>query len=223
MRKEKSEKRSILARDRGRSDGNSALRSLPHAYYTTHSSGLLEEAKMAVLHNLGSSIPMVPFQHFLQYLAPPQPDFDLNATIQSLKSGSNPVLTSSNRWSKFPEVPGDPQCLDDEVFGSMSYIFTKIVVAVAANSGGRLREEARKVDFLQNPSPVPESAHRRNGSRPDGYLVLKDRNKGMSEDWKREDTPWADIVLSCEYKRKDGRHELCDVCICHIGGFDIAC
>ena len=158
---------------------------------------------------------MVPFQHFLQYLAPPQPDFDLNATIQSLKSGSNPVLTSSNRWSKFHEVPGDPQCLEDEVFGSIPYIFTKVVVAIAANSGGKLREEARTVDFLQNPSPVPESADRCTESRPDGYLVLKGRNEGISL--------WTDIVLSCEYKRNDGRQDLYDVCICHIRGFDIAC
>ena len=106
----------------------------------------------------------------------------------------------------------------------MPYIFAKVVVAVAANSGGRLREEARTVDFLQNPSPVPESTHKRKESRPDGCLVLKDRNKGMSEDWRRDDTlVWSDIVLSCEYKRKDGRQDLHDVCVCHIRGFDIAC
>jgi hypothetical protein len=63
----------------------------------------------------------------------------------------------------------------------MPDIFTKVVAAVAANSGGRLKEENRTVDFLQNPSRAPTSADRCNESRPDGYMVLKDRNKEMSK------------------------------------------
>lgn len=69
---------------------------------------------------------MVPFHTFLDYLAPPQPDFDLNATIQSLKLGSEPVLTSSNRWSNIPEAPEDSRCSEDEleVPSPMPDIFT---------------------------------------------------------------------------------------------------
>jgi hypothetical protein len=61
----------------------------------------------ARLHDLGSCAPMITFQTFLDYLAPPQPDFDLNATMQSLKLGSEPALTSSNQWSMFSEAPKD--------------------------------------------------------------------------------------------------------------------
>ena len=91
----------------------------------------------------------------------------------------------------------------------MPEIFTKVVAAIVANSHGRLSEENRTIDFLQNPIRAPESDDRDDESRPDGYFVLKHRNKVMSEDGKREDILWADIVLSCEYKQKD--HYLDDV------------
>jgi hypothetical protein len=52
-----------------------------HAYQ----SDLLEGARLAVLEDLGSSVPMIPFQTFMDHLAPPQPDFDLDKTMISLK------------------------------------------------------------------------------------------------------------------------------------------
>ena len=103
---------------------------------------------MAVLYGLGSCIPMIPFQTFLNYLAPPQPDFDLNATMQSLKLGSEPVLTSSNRWSKFSKAQRDSQGSEDGLFSPMPEIFTKVVDAIVANSGGKLKEDHRTVDFF---------------------------------------------------------------------------
>jgi hypothetical protein len=157
---------------------------------------------------MGSYAPTIPFQTFLDYLAPPQPEFDLNATMQSLKLGSEPVLTSSNRWSKFAEAPKHSQGSDDGVFSPLPEIFTKVVLAIIANSDGKLKEDNRTVDFLQNPSQIPSSAERDDDtqeSRPDGYLVSKDA--------KKEDILWADIVLSCEYKREDGDGDLDDVCI----------
>ena len=147
-----------------------------HSYQTD----LLEHARLAVLHNMGSYAPIIPFQTFLDYLAPPQPEFDLNATMQSLKSGSEPVLTSSNRWSKFAEAPKDSQGSEDVVSTLLPEIFTKVVVAIVANSGAKLKEDNRTVDFLQNTSQTPTSAERddeTHESRPDGYLVLKDAKK----------------------------------------------
>jgi hypothetical protein len=176
-----------------------------------YQSDILGDARLAVLHDLGPYAPMIPFQTFLDYLAPPQPDFDLNSTIQSLKSGPQPGLTPSNRWSKFAKAPKDTQGSEDSVFSPITEIFTKVVVAIVANSGGKLEEENRTVDFLQNPSLAPTSAERRNESRPDGYLVFKDRKKEMSKNTKKEDIFWADIALSCEFKRKDGGDELDDV------------
>jgi hypothetical protein len=178
-----------------------------------YQSDILEDAKLAVLQDLGTFVPMIPFQTFLDYLAPPQPEFDLKATMQSLKSGPQPGLTPSNRWSKFAKAPKESQGSDGEdgVFSPIPEIFAKVVGAIVANSGGKLEEENRTVDFLQNPSLAPTSAERRNESRPDGYLVLKNRNKEMSKDGNKEDILWVDIALSCEYKRKDGVDDLDDV------------
>jgi len=178
-----------------------------HAYQ----SGQLEDARLAVLEDLGSYVPEIPFQTFLDYLAPPLPDFDHDVTMESLKSGSEPALSSSNRWSKFPKDPKDSQGSEDRVFSPMPEIFTKVVVAIAANSGGKLNEQGRTVDFLQNPSRAPTSAERLNESRPDGYLVMKKRNKVISKDGKDEDVFWADIALACEYKRKGGTDDVDDV------------
>ena len=152
-------------------------------------------------HELGSCsrIPVISFLAFLDYLAPPQPDFDLNATMQSLRFGSEPSLTSSNRWSKISKTRKDFRGSEDNVFSLIPEIFTRVVVAIAANSRGKLSEEDRTIDFLQNPSLAQTWDKRDNESRLDGYLVLKRRSKVMSEDG-TEDILWDDIVLSCEYK-----------------------
>jgi hypothetical protein len=90
----------------------------------------------------------------------------------------------------------------------MPEIFTKVVAAIVANLGGKLNEDKRTVDFLQNLSWAPILAERRNKSRPDGYLVLKDSGKEMSKNGKEKDILWADIVLSCKCKRNDGGDDL---------------
>jgi hypothetical protein len=87
----------------------------------------------------------------------------------------------------------------------------EVVAAIVAKSGGGLCEEARTVDFLQNPSLAPTSTERHNESRPDGYLILRHRNKDMSKDGTREYIRWADIVVTWEYKLKDGYDDLDDV------------
>ncbi|KAF9508712.1 hypothetical protein BS47DRAFT_1365754 [Hydnum rufescens UP504] len=59
------------------------------------------------------------------------------------------------------------------------------------------------VNLDQNPSRALTSAASHNATRPDGYLLLKDRlnDKVIS---------WVDIALSCEYKWEDGIDELDD-------------
>ena len=87
------------------------------------------------------------------------------------------------------------------------------MVAIIANSGGKLKEDNITVDFLLNPSQAPTSAERHKRSRPDGYFVLKNRSKAMSKGGRKEDIlHWGDIVLIWEYKRKGGVNELDDVC-----------
>jgi len=85
-------------------------------------------------------------------------------------------------------------------------IFKKVVDAMILNSQTKLTKEHCSIDFLQNPNRAPTSAERYNASRPDGYMVVNDRLNA-------EVISWSDVVLSCEYKRKDGDEELDDVSV----------
>lgn len=184
----------------------------------------LADARLAVLQDLGECIPMISFQEFLDSLAPPCPHgFNLAATMESLKSGSAPVLTSENRWSMFPKAPKDLDGSEGEIFRPIPEIFKKVVLAIIENSGGQLKDSDSTVDFLQNPDRAPSSAEMRNGSRPDGFFVLKGwekkaprKDKGKKQKQKlkeKQDILWSDIVLSCEYKKADRIEDLNDVCI----------
>jgi hypothetical protein len=139
----------------------------------------------------------------MDHLAPPQPAFNLNATMTSLQSGSVPILDRSNRWSKYKKAPKDMDCTEIAAFQPMEEIFTAVTKAIIENSQGKLTEDKRTVDFWQNPNGVPMSNDRKNLSRPDGYSTLKGADK--------KSVKWDDITLSCEYKKKDGGDDLDDV------------
>ena len=138
--------------------------------------------------------------------------------MQSLKSGSEPVLTSSNRWSKFAEAPKDSQGSEDGVSSPLPEIFTKVVVAIVANSGGNLKEDNRTVDFLQNTSQTPTSAETHDEtheSRPDGYLVLKDA--------KKEDRLYSGLTLRFHASTSGKTEVVIWTMYVFIMGFDVAC
>jgi hypothetical protein len=166
----------------------------------------LEEARLDVLHDLGSAVPQVTLQTFMDFLAPPRPDFDIEATINELRSMPGGILSASGRWEAYNEEPKDQSGGEGAVFNPLTEIFNKIVAAVIASSNSKLTALDRSVEFAQNPSRAPTSADRYNATRPDRYLLVKDRLD-------RETTSWADIVLSCEYKREDGMDQLDDVSI----------
>ena len=65
---------------------------------------------------------------------------------------------------------------------------------IIANS--ELTEALNLVQFLHEPDKPPTSSNRWNATRPDGYLVLKQRlSEGV--------VSWAKISLSCENKWND--------------------
>ena len=72
----------------------------------------------------------------------------------------------------------------------MIEIFKNIVAPVIANSNSKLNADHCTLELEQNPSMVPTSADRYNASRPDGYLVVKDRF-----DVNGKMPSWADIAL----------------------------
>jgi hypothetical protein len=161
-----------------------------------------------VLEDLGPYVQQVTFQEFMDFLAPPQPVFDLEATMKTLKAGRGAALTASARWKAFKNEPKNQSGTEDEIFKPMLQIFNKIVDAIINNS--KLSRDDSLVEFMQNPSSVPMSNNRHNATRPDGYLVLKSRSLGTT-------ISWNDILLSCEYKRNDGHEDLDDVSV-HLRG-----
>jgi len=163
---------------------------------------LLEDARFAVLEDLGSSIPEVSLQDFLKFLAPPQPQFDVVATISTLKSDT--IISASGRWTAFNNEPKDQRVAENDVFNPITNIFEKVVDAIIKHSDTDLTEDCCSIDFLQNPNGTPKSEDRHNSSRPDGYLLVKDRLD-------KHAVSWADVVLSCEYKKQGGDEQLDDV------------
>jgi hypothetical protein len=159
---------------------------------------------MVVLEELGTRIPQITLQDFMDFLAPPQPEFDIEATMEKLKTSG--VLTALGRWKAFDKEPKDQSGREDVVFKPMSDIFNATVTAIIEDSNLNFTARDCALDFLQNPNITPKSSDRGNTSKPDGYLLMKDRV--------REDkVSWADVVLSCEYKREGGVEELDDVSI----------
>lgn len=172
------------------------------AVHSSHSyqNGLLEDARLAVLQDLGTSIPEISFQTFIDFLAPTKPQFDIGAAINALKSES--ILSASGRWSAFDKEPKDQLGHENDVFKPMTNIFTKAVDAIIKHSN--LTDSRRSTDFLQNPNSAPKSMERHNATKPDGYLLVKDRlEQGV--------VSWADVVISCEYKKDGGDEQLDDV------------
>lgn len=175
----------------------------PKSVHTDFSYQAGNIAKIPVADDLDFSVPLITIDDFLEFLAPPQPKFNLDMTMKSLNKDPNCILPSG-RWRSFDKDPKDQQELEDVVFSPMTDIFNKVVDAIIANS--ELKSASMMVEFLHQPNKSPVSSATHNQTRPDGYLVLKNRLL-------TRDVSWADILLPCEYKRKDNNSDLYDVSI----------
>ncbi|KAF9508106.1 hypothetical protein BS47DRAFT_1417726, partial [Hydnum rufescens UP504] len=158
-----------------------------------------------VLHDLGSSVPKS-LSDLYGVLAPPQLDFDINTTMNALKSMPDGTLSASGQWKAFNKELTDQSGGESPVFKLMTHIFDNIVEAIIANSNLKLPAKDCSVNLDQNPSRALMSAARYNATRPNSYLLLKDKFNKMA-------ISWVDIALSCEYKWEDGMDELDDTSI----------
>ena len=71
---------------------------------------------LEMLEDLGSRITRIDLQAFLDHLAPPQTEFDIDATMEMLKAYPNGILTSSGRWNAFDTEPKGQLGEEDVVF-----------------------------------------------------------------------------------------------------------
>lgn len=128
----------------------------------------LEHGRIAMLDNLGS-IPQITFQDFLKFLAPPQPAFDFDLMMESLKNDE--VILPSGWWSPFERDPKDQDEAEHVVFSPLSHISNKVVDAIITNS--QLTMASKLLKYLHEPRKMPVTNGIYNKPRPDGYLILK--------------------------------------------------
>ena len=159
--------------------------------------GSLDNARQTVVDDLGQWIPQIPFKDFLQHLAPPQPDFDVDATINSLRQDPEGILPSG-WWSGFVNDPKDQKKLEKDVFLPMSNIFNKVVDVIIAGL-----KTTTLVQFVQEPHKPPASSVSTHKTRPDSFLALKQESTKA--------TSWSDIMVSFEYKSNNADQDIIDV------------
>jgi len=63
----------------------------------------------------------------MDFLAPPQPDFDICATMETLVQDPEGIITASNVWPIFEKKLKDQIGKEDTIFKPMSDIFRKIM------------------------------------------------------------------------------------------------
>jgi hypothetical protein len=133
----------------------------------------------------------------MDFLAPPQPEFDIEATMQTLKIDPASIRSASCRWKVFDAEPKDQPGKEDAVFKLLPYVFNKIVDTLISNSNTKLTARDRSVKFFQNPNMAPMSADRHNATRPDGYMLAKDM-------FQEGTVSWADVLLRVSTSERKG-------------------
>ena len=61
-----------------------------------------------------SRVSEIPLQAFMEFLAPPQPDFNIEAMME-LKSDSEGILAASGRWTAYEKEPKDQVGKEDAI------------------------------------------------------------------------------------------------------------
>ncbi|KAF4564534.1 hypothetical protein EYR36_002471 [Pleurotus pulmonarius] len=140
-------------------------------------------------------IPELTTQDFLEFVIPPVPQQNLDNILRSLKSGA----VTDGRIKGFDKDPRQAGLTKDEQFRHL-HDFSERALAIAS---GELAATATLASRY-TPHETPRS-EKRNGSRPDKSLVLKDApqpNEGR--------VGWQDIVLAFEFKLDDKDNDLYD-------------
>ena len=112
----------------------------------SYQSDFLEGARLDVLHDLDPTVSQVTLEAFMDSLAPPLPDFDINATMDALELMPDGILSAGGRWKAFDKEPKDQSDGESAVFEPLTEIFNKITAAVIANSNSSLTARHQSVE-----------------------------------------------------------------------------
>ena len=163
----------------------------------------LDEGRDAVVADVGSVVPQVTIQWFMDNIMPRlRPDLDISAVVQKLKDNKTIV---SGTWADFPTAPADCLEHEDDVFDSLETVAAAIRNAATAVCSRKLKPA---VVFKCRPRDMPVSKRRENTSRPDGYgLYVKHR----SNHGNRKRVFWETIVSPWEVKKRERVEDINDV------------
>ncbi|KAI0922904.1 hypothetical protein AcV5_009769 [Taiwanofungus camphoratus] len=154
--------------------------------------GNLDQGRTALLIDIGESVPQISIESFLNNILPPLPEeVDVDEVIAKLKKQGH--ITRSNRWRAFTVDPRHSRLTEDKAFDPLKEISNAIVKATA-----KLTRADYVLELQNNPNVIPSSYTRSSKTRPDGCLILRRRGDAIR---------WADIGLSCEYKKLTSKKE----------------
>ncbi|KAI0922896.1 hypothetical protein AcV5_009763 [Taiwanofungus camphoratus] len=154
--------------------------------------GNLDQGRTALLIDIGESVPQISIESFLNNILPPLPEeVDVDEVIAKLKKQGH--ITRSNRWRAFTVDPRHSRLTEDKAFDPLKEISNAIAKATAKLTGAD-----NVLDLQNNPNVIPSSYTRSSKTRPDGCLILRRRGDAIR---------WADIGLSCEYKKLTSKKE----------------
>jgi len=160
----------------------------------------LEDARTAVLNDLGDSVPEVPLSFFLEQVAP-VPLID-SAKVKKKLEEMN-AFTQARRWRGYSKDPSKLSGGEAVVFKPFQQAIQRVIDACRTISASQTSSTPFK--YVNNPNVAPYS-ERSNTGRPDGYFV---RPKTQHDRSPRDH--WDDIFGPAEYKKGFSRADVVDV------------
>ena len=160
----------------------------------------------AIIKDLGGSVPRGSLDYFKEILPPIRPEFDINKISSHLIRNGDLVQEGGiNVWKEFRMATAATMTEEKFFNKPLVNIFNAIRDAALKTSN---IDMASTVDMVTDGNNAPWSV-KRNSSRPDGYLVLKEteegvkrRGKGRGEGEGDEKVLWYNIAVSLEFKKK---------------------
>ena len=163
---------------------------LRHTGTPSYRTGDLLRGRVVVLKDLGP-IPVVPLKYFNSAALPPlRNDFDVQNIERALQASGQ---ITSGQWREYQSNPSNGSANEEDYYKHLCSIFT--AVTKQAKKG---TVTSPTVDFIQKPNSAPMS-ERANSSRPDGYMLLKNKKSVKSGTNSRDF--WDDVAVSFEFKK----------------------
>jgi len=161
-----------------------------HTSTPSYRTGDLLRGRVAVLKDLGQ-IPVVPLKYFNSAALPPlRNDINVQKIERALQASGQ---ITSGQWREYQSNPSNGSANEEDYYKYLCSIFTAVTKQAKKGTG-----TGPTVDFIQKPNSAPMS-ERANSSRPDGYMLLKNKKSVKSETDSRDF--WDDVAVSFEFKK----------------------